>query len=58
MKTFDCVKFQREARENLWKEAGETVEGFFKLIDSKRKTNELWINLTEGKYEVEKLKTI
>ncbi len=57
-KKFDCVKFQREAREKLWKDAGETVDGLFKLLDEKSKSNELWISLTDEKFNTEKLRTV
>lgn len=57
-KKFDCVKFQRDTREKLWKEAGETVDGLFKLLDEKSKTNELWISLTDEKFNTEKLRTL
>ncbi len=49
MKKFDCVKFQRDARDKIWKESGETIEGFFKYIDEIKLTNKLWIELTKRK---------
>jgi hypothetical protein len=48
-KTFDCVQFQRDIREKLWKEAGETFEGLMKLLDERKKTSKLWLDFTERK---------
>ncbi len=49
MKKFDCVKFQRDARERMWKESGETIEGFYKFIDGIKFKNKLWIELNKRK---------
>jgi hypothetical protein len=57
-KTFDCVKFQREVREKLWIESGESVEGLFRLLDERTKKNKLWIKLVERKEEEKQLTTV
>jgi len=49
MKKFDCVKFQRDARDKMWNESGETIEGFFKYIDGIKQKNQWWIELTKRK---------
>jgi hypothetical protein len=40
-KNFDCIEMKRNVQDKIWKEAGETVEGLFKYIKEKRKSNEM-----------------
>jgi hypothetical protein len=54
---FDCVQFQRDVREKLWKESGETFEGFMKHIDEKVKKSKLLKELLERKEKEKHLTT-
>jgi hypothetical protein len=42
IKTFDCVKFQRDIRDKLINEAGGDYEKLLKLLNKKAKESELY----------------
>lgn len=48
-KTFDCVEMKRKIQEEMWIEAGETMEGLVALIKETSKNNPLWNKLIERK---------
>ena len=48
-KKFDCIEMKRNIQEQLWIEAGESLEGLKKLLKEKAKNDKLWIELKNRK---------
>ena len=44
-KKIDCVEMKREVQEQVWKEAGECLEGLVKLFEKSHTTNPLLIEM-------------